>query len=622
MHSYWKFLAPTVGTIVTLGYFLKYDVTPPSAHSLRQGNNLLTTKVDNSQTLSNRSQPPTVLTKKVPSPQLNYLPKNQRQDLEKKQQFIPPDPVPLPVKPEKKLLAIEADSIPEESTLQKKVTSKKIQRESVAKLNKKKSVIKKTDVTPVNNESTETGKQELEIKLADIVFLVLQNNRDIKNAYLERIVQRADLAVAQDIFVPDLTPFVSVEYSGLTNHDDDLGTDTTNTAEYELSTTVTLKVPTGGEFNFGWIGSNTSTDFNSDRNLDRDENNFSQSLELSFEQPFLRGAGLEVNRAPIEIARLTEEGNVIRLKSTLIDTITSAILAYRNLLQNQEQVAIAKQSLERAQEFLNINQRLIAAGRLARVEIVQSQTEVANRELDLISAENNFESAILDLITILDIDANFRLIPTEKIAVKENILDQSKLIQIAWENRPDFLQANLSKSIAQLRLLQAQSDRRLDLNLNANYRYQLDENNLAADSEQNEWTVGLRVTKTFGDLSLEQRWQRSRVDVQQSENDLIDLQEQVKIEVIDQIRNVNLSFQQVQQAIRARELAEQQLEIEQKKQSLGRSSIFQIVNFQDALVRARSSELNAKINYLNALTNLDQILGTTLDAWQITIENN
>lgn len=621
MHSYWIFLATTAGTTILLGCFLKYDVTPHLSHPLPQQNDILAVDLDNRQTLPNQSQLPRVSETQVQSQKLDSPSKNQNHSLKSNRQLIvsKQDKSLLKSQPN---LGIQKPKISEEKIILHKSATKKItQNESTIKLNKTVSKTKKNELEKGKNKLTATDKQGLEVKLSDIVFLVVQNNRDIKNAYLERIAQRAELAVAEDTFLPDIIPLMSVEYSGLSNHNNDLGSETTNTSEYQLSTAVVLKVPTGGEFNFGWVAGTTSTDINSPRNLSRDQDNFSQSLELNFNQPLLRGAGLAVNRAPIEIARLTEESNIIGLKSTLIDTITSAILAYRNLLQNQEQVAIAEQSLARAQEFLNINQRLIEAGRLARVEIVQSQTEVANRELDLISAQNNFESAMLNLVEIIDIDSNFRLIPTESIEVEEEVLDNDNLVTIAFENRPDYLQAIRNITVAKLRLLQAQSDRRLDLNLSANYRYQLDENNVAADSEQNEWTVGLSITKTFGDLTLEQRWERSRIDVLQTENDLVDLQDLVTIEVVDQIRNVNLIFQQVKQAIRARELAEQQLEIEKKKQSLGRSSIFQVVNFQDALVSARSSELRVKISYLNALTNLDQVLGTTLDTWQIKVED-
>ena len=63
----------------------------------------------------------------------------------------------------------------------------------------------------------------------------------------------------------------------------------------------------------------------------------------------------------------------------------------------------------------------------------------------------------------------------------------------------------------------------------------------------------------------------------------------------------------------------QQLQAELARLQAGRSSNFQVVSFQSQLQNAESAELGAVIGYVNALTTLDQVLGTTLDTWRITL---
>ena len=453
---------------------------------------------------------------------------------------------------------------------------------------------KRFNITQARDKKPETRKKEIELRLSDLVMLALENNRDIKNAYLDRIAQRTDLKVAEDIFIPDFTPILALQRNA----------DTTGISGFDLLGRVSMRIPTGGNWNFSW-GARDPAETNT---------TLRQTIELSFSQPFLRGAGIDVNRASIEIARLTETSNILSLKSTLLNTITSAILAYRNLLQAKERVEIESISLERARQFLDINQVLIEAGRLAPVEIVQNQTEVANREVSLIEAQNNFESAMLALIEILDIGKNFRIVPTEPLVIEEKLLDVEKLKQLAFENRPDYLQAQLTREIEKLTLLQAKNNRLWGLDLDANYRQEFD--------REAEWTVGLNLSKTFGDRTLEQAVQQSQVNLLKAENTLENIRETVEIEVEDQVRDVNLRFSQVKLAQQARELSANQLEIEREKLRLGRSSIFQIVNFQNDLVTAQNNELDAIIGYFNALTRLDQTLGTTLDTWNVTIEEN
>ena len=63
------------------------------------------------------------------------------------------------------------------------------------------------------------------------------------------------------------------------------------------------------------------------------------------------------------------------------------------------------------------------------------------------------------------------------------------------------------------------------------------------------------------------------------------------------------------------------LEIENAKLRAGRTTNFQVVSFQNELRQSEVTELEAMISYLNALVALDQRLGTTLDTWQIQLND-
>jgi outer membrane protein TolC len=466
-------------------------------------------------------------------------------------------------------------------------------------------LLARTRQKPNQQESVTTGRR-IQLTLADVVILVLQNNKDIKNAYLERIAQRQDLAVAEDRFVPDFTPKLTFKLdrfgsAGSTSTNRDVG----------VGATVEVTVPTGGRLSFGWE-TNGQTSNRNNFNVDRDDDLFGSNLQLRLTQPLLRGAGVAVNQAPVEIARLDERANIQSLKSTLINTITEAILAYRNLLRAQERLKIEQISLESARQILEFNQALIEAGRIAPVEIVQSQTDIANREVSLLEARNELESVKLALLDILDIDQTLNIEPVEKIVLQSKSLDLNNLKKIAFQNRPDYLQAQFSLERTKFERLIADNNRRWNLDLDAAYGNSLD--------DTTQLTAGLILSRTFGDLTVERNYQRSQVNFLQAENTLENLRQSIDIQVTDRVRNVNLSLRQVQLAQQARQLAERTLEIEQERLKLGRGSIFQVVSFQNNLVEARNRELDATIDYLNALTNLDQSVGTTLETWQVRIE--
>ena len=453
-----------------------------------------------------------------------------------------------------------------------------------------------------------TPQPGIQLTLADVVVLAVQNNTDIKNAYLERIAQRQNLAIAEDKFIPNLTPNVSFNIERFGS-----GATTSTSADLGLGAIVSVNIPTGARLSFGW---DTHTQTSNRNNFIDNINNdiLGQNLQLRFTQPLLRGAGTAVNRASIDIARLDERANIQALKSTLINTITSAILGYRDLLQAQEQLEIERLSLESARQILQINQALIDAGRIAPVEIVQSQTEVANRELSLLAAQNTLASAKLALLDILDIGQNLDIVAVERIVLSSISPELNKLKTVAFQNRPDYLQAQLRLEIAKLDQLVADNNRRLNLDFDARY-----DNSVSSSSQL---AAGLVFSHTFGDRTAERDFQRSRVNFLQAKNSLENLRQSIEIQVTDRVRDVNLRLSEVRLAQQARELSEKQLQIEQERLKLGRGEIFQVVTFQNNLVEARNRELTAIIAYLNALTGLDQTVGTTLDTWNVTIERN
>jgi outer membrane protein TolC len=528
----------------------------------------------NNQTRSHAAQPPdrrSLLTSKLTTDRQNQHQQSQ-QDLVREQ--------------------FQSVSQGESTTKFKLTTDTQVQQTPAAEVisqNLSQKVEKKAENSLKQNqqESLPNGRS-LALKLSDIVVLAVANNRTIKNAYLERIAQRQDLAVAEDKFAPDFTPTLSTSMASSGSG----ATTTTNGVGLEAK----MKIPTGGELSFGFTGNVTP--------------------RISFNQPLLRGFGVDVNSASIKTARLTEKSNVLGLKSTLTNTITDAIQAYRNLLRAQERLKIEQLSLKSAQEILEINRVLIESSRLAPVEIIQSQTAIANRQVSLVAAQNSLESTKLALLQLLDIDQNTNIVAAEIPKASPVTLDANKIKQLALLNQPEYLQAQLNQDIAILNLLEAKNNRGWDLGLNISYDNT--GNNATPDVR-----AGLTFGKTLGDLTEEQRFQRSRVNLLQTENNLKEQRESLEIQVTDRIRDVNLNFKQVELARQARESSERQLEIEREKQKLGRGSgVFEIVSLENSLVEARNAELNATIEYLNALTNLDRTVGTTLDTWLLRIETN
>ena len=452
----------------------------------------------------------------------------------------------------------------------------------------------------------------VELTLNDVIILGLENNRTIKNQYLERIVQRQDLIVAEDKFNPNFTPNLSINWSDITQ-----GNSTVMSNGLRLSAGLVIKIPTGGELNMSWVGQRQQQNYQGSGGSDRDV--LRQNLELTFKQPLLRGAGQRVNRADIEIARITETINLLDLKSTLIDKTTEIIISYRRVLQAQEEVKIDLQALENAKKTVENTQFLIDAGRIAKAELITVQSQVADQEIALLSSRNNLRQRRLDLLELLDIDEDVNIIASQNLEIQPPTLDIDRIRQSILEHQPSYLKAKLNLENAKTQLVIDENKRRWNIDLETVVRH---DPAPYANNNKTQLSAGLTFSKALGDRSIERDFQRSRVDVLKLENDLKETIQKVNTEVTKNLQDIELNFKKVELSRRATKLAELQLSNEVEKIKLGFQGrrLLDLVDFQSKLNEAQNNELNAKIEYLNALTNLDKSLGITLDNLGITLE--
>lgn len=442
----------------------------------------------------------------------------------------------------------------------------------------------------------------IELSLPEAVALGLRNNRTIRSAYLQRIAQKFDLQVAEDRFTPKLT----INSSYLARRNLGVGGSTA-----ELTPVATMTTPIGTQMAVGW----THT-----RGKEQGGEGMSSSgLSLAVIQPLLRNAGLEVNMAPVRIAQLDEKVNRLALKNTVSQTVTDIVLAYRDFLRAQQQLRISKEALGRSRELLAVNRALIEAGRMAEVEVVQTEADMANQEFSVEQAQGDVDATRLVLLEKLAVDPRADLVSTEKLAVEPVPVKLDRALAVTSENNIDLLTQTIAVERAKLGLGVAKNQRLWDVSAVAGTG--VDRRRPSDVKVERNSYGGVQVTIPLGDLTAQQAETAATVAVKTGEVKLEQTRQQVEHQTRDAVRNVEVRWRQVEIARRAKDLSARKLEIERDKLQVGRSTNFQVLAFEGDLRQAESNLLGAMIGYLNALTALDQQVGMTLDTWKIALED-
>jgi outer membrane protein TolC len=446
--------------------------------------------------------------------------------------------------------------------------------------------------------------------LSEAVALALRHNKTVESAYLDRILEKFTLKIAQEEFRPEINLSASAIYAH-TNQADALAK--------QIGADISLRIPTGGNFTFAW------------RNDDTDQHDrYHSSVNLSFTQPLLKGAGLDVNLANQVLAERQEQGNLLNLKSTLTELINRVIHDYRSFFLAQREMEITRLSLDRARKLLDFNGALLKAGRIAQVELIQAEADLANQELSFRTKENALDTMRLNLLKTLDIDRHLEIEPTASVEVQPVVFNVAELQKIAVDHQPKYLQTLLAHDNAKTSLMLADNNKLWELELATHYNLTgasdswLDAQQKAGQLGKGDYSIGLSLRIPLGELTRDQKEQgvlSAKITLRQAELNLQQAKEDLEIEIQDAVRNINLNWEQIKLAKRARELAQKQLDIELEKFKVNRSTNFEVVKFKNDLISSQNSEISTQIEYLNALTDLDALLGITLDKWGVAIEN-
>ena len=453
------------------------------------------------------------------------------------------------------------------------------------------------------SEAAFLSQQTIALTLSDAIYLGLRNNRTIRSSYLDRIAQKFDLRVAEDGFTPKLT----MRGGFRQENEKDAG----DSSYSNLRPSATMLTPYGTRFSLGWT-------------YRREHSGASSGLvndgaNLEVIQPLLKGAQ---GAATINVrrARLQESRNRLGLKSTLSQTITQIIAAYWKLLQAQEKVHIAQASLKRSLQLLETNRSLIDAGRMAAIEIVQTEADVATQELSYEEARNQQDMERLSLLQLLALDLDTMIVASEAPVAEPLHISALEALRRAEASQPAYLSQLVSGELAKIDVEQARNNRLWDVSLVGGTSQV---RNMGDNPNSRFWNnyVGVQVEFPLGDLAPRQAEVQAQVKDQNQELKIAEARQQLERDVINAVRNIYTRWRQYEIAQRALDLSRKKLDIEREKLAVGRSSNFQVLSFENDLRNAENAQLNALISYLNAQADLDQTLGTTLESWDISLND-
>lgn len=197
-------------------------------------------------------------------------------------------------------------------------------------------------------------------------------------------------------------------------------------------------------------------------------------LSVSITQPLLRGRVTDLTRTEIIVRQkqATLASNDLELR--VIDVVTRAQTTYWDLAAALQDVRVEQEGVKLAEEQLARNQRMIASGTLAPVELAASEAELQRRLDGYITATGMVtivENSLKSLLSSNRADEIWgqQVIPTERGQVKPGVDALPAAIQLALARRPEIRSLDIQDQINGSRSAQAKDQTKPQVNLVAAY---------------------------------------------------------------------------------------------------------------------------------------------------------
>jgi len=473
----------------------------------------------------------------------------------------------------------------------------------------------------------------------EAVKLALEQNLGVQIQRIDPQVQDETVAQARAAWLPNVSSSFTKNSNNSPSTSSLSGSAASVTSGlFSGGVGVNELLPWGGSYNASWGSSRTTTtDISSFFNPILRSN-----VSANFTQPLLRNFSIDTARQNVAVSKKIRDISDVNLRATMVQTARSVKNAYWDLVYQIDNLKAAQESLGLAQQSLKDNTRRVEIGTMAPIDIVDAKVEVARNEEAVILAQEAIDQA-QDTLRMLIFDPKtpgfwaMKLDPTDTVPFQAQQIDTDAAVRNALDKRADLRAARLTIQESDINIRYFRNQILPDLNVLASYQaaglggvqFQpanvLDPTALSTDrlvvaqrsfgSALNQvftgafptWSVGFQVNYPLGLSTPKANLERAKLQYQQSQTQLRNVEMQVVSQVRNVARQVVANQKRVESARASRELAEQKLEAEEKKFAAGIRETFFVFQAQRDLSTARTAEVRAIADYNKSLVDFEAV---------------
>lgn len=454
------------------------------------------------------------------------------------------------------------------------------------------------------------------LDLQQAIDIALENNLELKFAKFDEALRLHELKILRQKFHPQLYFNASMTVHHETYFQESFD-------EKKIHTYPSLKMQTP----YG-----TQIELFTEQNMgyERYQRSTGTALRLSIEQPLLQGRKKIVNTWDIFNASILNDIQELLQQQARDQVIYQVIVNFHALQLCEENVKLHEYWLGSAEKFYESMQQKVQAGRVANNDLHAALLQVKRSQSLLTQAQFEYSQAkrkFLEELHLTDESLTFTNDTAQKTTYS---LDPQTVINDVIANDIESKVLHLNKERVKQQLIKVKDQSRPDLKLRGDWtmgRYHVYGENADFSSDENIFGYpfihdnGNYTAQILFNIPLSNKQEKyhhilsARSEIEKLEYEWQYHQLRIKNFAINLLEQIEVKKKQLRLAEESLKLAQKSYEDTLAKLEVGRSSLFELISYQERLLNAQMMQNTNQIAYLDSMANLELSKGTLGTQW-------
>ncbi len=304
----------------------------------------------------------------------------------------------------------------------------------------------------------------------------------------------------------------------------------------------------------------------------------------------------------IRAAQATEQ-SLQADESTQRETVVLNVKqSYYNLLAARRLLAVADETVHQNQQHLDLAQGRFQVGLAPKFDVTNAQVQVANADLNRVTARNNVSVARETLRNALGLTEPMDFDIVDDLGGAHVTITQDQALKMAYDNRPELRSIQAQERADTEQIAALKKDYLPYLAGNGGYNWSGSDYPL-----QSSWNIGASVNLSIFNGGL------TTAQIGEAEANLSNLkynEEVLRQNIALEVRQAVLNMQQAVESIRvsatALRQARENLELAEGRYQTGVGNIIELTDAQASLTTAEANHVQALYNHQTAIAAVEK----------------